>query len=363
MEIAKNNKRIIGIDLARALAVFGMIIVNFKVVLGGEGSSLLKTFVIILEGKAAATFVVLAGVGIALSTKKSIEFNNLEKLTSIKKRILKRAILLFVLGMSYITIWPADILHFYAVYMLITLLLLRSNNQTILLTGTALILVYPLLMIIWDFETGWDFQTLTYQALWSFKGFIRNLFYNGFHPVIPWSAFMVFGYWLGKQDLQNPNYVKKLLAYAVLAFVLIQLISFFLVNQLSDGSQQMTKGLTEVLGTSPIPPLPIYMLSGIAIAFTTISACILVGTKYEKNKIIDALYKTGQLALTFYVAHVVIGMGVIDAINPDKFGQYSVEFSVGVAIVFSLLCILFAKIWLKYKKVGPLEFAFRKLTT
>lgn len=361
MDIVK-KKRIIGIDLARALAVFGMIIVNFKVVLGGEGSSLLRTFVIILEGKAAATFVVLAGVGIALTTKKSIEFNNIEKLTFAKKRILKRAMLLFLLGISYITIWPADILHFYAVYMLVTLLLLRSSNRYILLTGTTLILVYPLLMIIWDFETSWEFDTLTYQDLWSFKGFFRNLFYNGFHPVIPWSAFMVFGFWLGKQNLQNAKYVKKLLIYSVLAFVFIQLTSLFLINLLSDGSQQMTKELTEILGTSPMPPLPIYMLNGIAIAFTTISACILVGAKYEKNKIIDALNKTGQLALTFYVAHVVIGMGVIEAVNPDKFGLYSVEFSVGYALIFIVICILFAVVWFKNKRSGPLEWVFRKLT-
>jgi uncharacterized protein len=31
------NKRIIGIDVARALAVIGMIIVNFKVVFGEKG--------------------------------------------------------------------------------------------------------------------------------------------------------------------------------------------------------------------------------------------------------------------------------------------------------------------------------------
>lgn len=356
------NRRIIGIDVARALAVIGMIIVNFKIVFGGEGSNWVKTFARIFEGKAAATFVVLAGVGLALITKNAIHTNNIDKLKTAKKRILKRALFLFLIGISYITIWPADILHFYGIYILVVILLLKCSGSFILLAGSMLILVHPLLMMIWNYETGWNFDTLNYQGFWTIKGFVRNLFYNGFHPVIPWASFMVFGYWLGKQDLQNVKYVKRLLVYSILGFITIQLISLILISLFSDGSQQMTIELTEILGTSPMPPLPIYMFNGIAIAFTTISACILIGGKYENNKIIDALNKTGQLALTFYVAHVVIGMGIVDAINPDKLGQYSVEFSVGYAIVFSLLCILFAIIWLRYKKSGPLEWVFRKLT-
>lgn len=357
------NSRILGIDLARALAVIGMIIVNFKIVFGGEGTIWVKTFASIFEGKASATFVVLAGLGIALITKKAIASNDAQKLKAAKISIIKRALLLFVIGISYIAIWPADILHFYGIYMLVVLLLLKSSGRLVLLSGFALILVYPLLMMIWNYETAWNFDTLDYQDFWTIKGFVRNLFYNGFHPVIPWAAFMVFGYWLGKQDLQNTKFVKRLLAYSFLAFICIQLLSILLINLLSDGSPQSIKQLTEIFGTSPMPPLPIYMFNGIAFAFTTISACILIGKKYEGNKIIDALSKTGQLALTFYVAHVVIGMGIADAINPGKLGQYSVDFSVGYAIVFSLLCVLFAIIWLKYKKSGPLEWVFRKLAS
>jgi len=111
-----------------------------------------------------------------------------------------------------------------------------------------------------------------------------------------------------------------------------------------------------------MPPLPIYMFNGIAIAFSLISACILIAKKFENTFIIDALNKTGQLALTFYVAHVIIGMGIIEAINPSEMGKYSVGFSVVYALVFSFLCIIFAVIWRRYKKSGPLEWIMRKVT-
>jgi len=89
------------------------------------------------------------------------------------------------------------------------------------------------------------------------------------------------------------------------------------------------------------------MFNGIAIAFTIISACILITKRFEHRFIIDASDKTGQLALTFYVAHIMIGVGVFEMINPSKMGEYSVEFSVT---------------WRKYKRYGPLEWIMRKAT-
>jgi uncharacterized protein len=356
------KKRIIGIDVARALAVIGMIIVNFKVVFGENGLSWVKSFASVFDGKAAATFVVLAGIGLALMTNSAIKNKDQDKLKIVRGRILKRALFLFIVGISYIAIWPADILHFYGIYMAITILLLTSKERTLIATAITLIVAFPILMTFWNYETGWDFNTLDYQGFWTVKGFMRNLFFNGFHPVIPWTAFMLFGYWFGKQDLHNDKFIKKTFWISSIIFISIQALSYFSISFLSEGNQETAKELKEILGTNPMPPLPIYMFNGSAIAFAIISACIIIAKRFENNKIIDALNKTGQLALTFYVAHVIIGMGIIDAINPAKTGNYSIEFSVVYALVFSLLCIVFAVIWRKYKTSGPLEWIMRKIT-
>jgi uncharacterized membrane protein YeiB len=356
------KQRIIGIDVARALAVIGMIIVNFKVVFGENGLPWVKAFASVFDGKAAATFVVLAGVGLALMTNSAIKNNDQAKLKIARNRILKRASFLFIIGISYIAIWPADILHFYGVYMAIIILLLTSQQKTIIISAISLIVVFPILMTFLNYETGWNFDTLDYQGFWIFRGFMRNLFFNGFHPVIPWTAFMLFGYWFGKQDLHSDQFVKKTFWISIGTFISIQVLSFISISLLSEGNQEVAKELTEIIGTNPMPPLPIYMFNGTAIAFTITSACILIAKRFEHSFIIDALNKTGQLALTFYVAHVIIGMGIIETIDPSKMGEYSVEFSVIYALAFSLCCILFAVIWRKYKKYGPLEWVMRKVT-
>jgi uncharacterized protein len=356
------KKRIIGIDVARALAVFGMIIVNFKVVFGDEGHQWVKSIASIFDGKAAATFVVLAGVGIALMTKTAIKNNDKAKLAITRSRIIKRALFLFIVGLSYIAIWPADILHFYGVYMAILMVLLTARDWIIILSALCFIIAFPNLMMVWNYETGWNFSTLEYQGFWTIKGFLRNLFFNGFHPVIPWTAFLLFGYWLGKKDLDNDTFVRKTFWVNTAIFIFIQIFSYLSIAFLSEGNKETAEELSFILGTDPIPPLPMYMLNGITAAFAIITACIIIARRFETNIIIDALNKTGQLALTFYVAHVILGMGVVEAIKPAKMGYYSIEFSVGYALVFSLICILFAVIWKRYKKAGPLEWIMRKLT-
>lgn len=355
------KKRIIGIDVARALAVIGMIIVNFKVVFGKNGESWLTSFASIFDGKAAATFVVLAGVGLALMSNYALQNNEVKKLKTVRIQIAKRALFLFIIGLSYIVIWPADILHFYGIYMLIILFLLKSSNKTILTTAIALIVLYPILISFWNYEKSWDFNTLNYLDFWTFSGFFRNLFFNGFHPVIPWTSFMLFGFWFGKQNLRNLKFIKQSFWISLLAFVVIQIVSFLSISILSEGNQQTTNELTEIIGTNPMPPLPIYMFNGIAFSILTISACIILGEKFSTNPLVIALNKTGQLALTFYVAHVIIGMGIIELFNPEKMGQYSITFSVTYALVFSILCILFAVFWLKNKKTGPLEWIMKRI--
>ena len=356
------KKRIIGIDVARALAVIGMIIVNFKIAFGQTGSELMKSFAGLFEGKAAATFVVLAGVGIALMSNSAIKNLDSIKFRKIQIRLAKKSIFLFVVGLLYIPIWSADILHFYGVYMIITLLLLKSSGKVIITTSLILILVYPFLLSIWNFDIGWDFETFEYANFWSLNGFIRNLFYNGFHPVIPWVSFMLIGFWFGKQDLYNPKFIKKTIWISLSIFIATLLLSQSLILLLSDGSQTMITELEIVFGTSPMPPLPIYMISGSSIAIFVISLSIFIARKFEKNMLIIALNKTGQLALTFYVAHVIIGMGIVQLIKPEKMGKYSIEFSVLYALIFSSFSVVFAIVWTKYGKSGPLEWIMRKLT-
>jgi uncharacterized membrane protein YeiB len=172
---------------------------------------------------------------------------------------------------------------------------------------------------------------------------------------------MLVGLWFGRQNLTSISFIKKTVWISLFSFVAVQIVSKSLISLLSQGDAGIASELTQIIGTSPMPPLPIYMVSGSCFALFIISLCILISKRFQNNILIIALKKTGQLALTFYVAHVVIGMVFIEQVFSTPLGMFSLEFSVLYAIIFSLICILFAIAWTKYKKFGPLEWVLRKL--
>lgn len=353
------KKRITGIDAARAIAVFGMIIVNFKTVFGSKGSDFLVSTAKIFDGKAAASFVVLAGVGLALMSKTASEKNDSTKLRLIQKGVFKRAAFLFIAGLLFSFIWPADILHYYGIYMLPIIFLLRVRSSALLALSFLPSLIFLVLLFVLDYEKSWNFQTLSYSGFWTLNGFVRNLFFNGFHPVFPWSGFLLFGFWFGRQRLNSLEFLKKAFFTAFLLFAVVQLISVFIPGLFPKADKDLYELFFD---TSPMPPMPFYILNGMAFAAMLISGCVWLSRSFKHSKIMHKLDETGRMALTFYAAHIVIGMGAVILIDEQKLGEYSIGFSLAYAVGFSFCCMLFSHLYFKKYNRGPLEQLMRRLT-
>lgn len=352
--------RIVGLNVARALAVLGMIIVNFKLVLGQEGPVWLQNIAQVFTGKASATFVVLAGVGMALMAKSAEQAKSRKRIVF---RILKRALILFIIGLSYYVIWPADILHYYGVYMLLGLLFLFKPAAYSFRMALALILLFPILLFNFNYEIGWDWESLTYLDFWTPKGFARNLFFNGFHPLIPWAAFLLMGIWLGKKDLYDETFIIALLQRGLALFITVLVLSPFAVKQAILVLGFSPESAEYVFGTHSMPPNPLYMLSGIGIAFSLISLSILWAWRRSDSVLVRALDRTGQMALSFYVLHVIVGMSLPLLFSTKELGEFSIYFSFPYALIFGLVCVLFANWYLGRWPYGPLEWLFRKLSS
>ena len=314
-----------------------------------------------LSGKAAALFVTLAGVGIALMTQKAYQTKDLSLREIVKYKLLKRSVLLFVVGLSYIAIWPADILHFYGVYILINSFFIYQKSQYSLIAALIFIIAYPILMMVIDYDLGWNFDTLEYLDFWTIKGFLRNLLYNGFHPVFPWVAFMLVGLWYGRNDLRDAVVVRELMRRSILVFLIVVLLSKFLLYNSIGVDAYENELLQAVFGLSPMPPLILYMLAGSSLSIAIISFCILGVDRCRERYIVKCFVNTGRLALTIYVAHVVLGMGIVFGYDESMIGKYTLHFSVRYALIFSVLCVIFSNIWLTYFKSGPLEWLFNKI--
>ena len=146
------SNRIVGYDLARAVALLGMLLVNFSVLNSSSEPTWLDYLIEMIKGRAAATFVVLAGVGLSLLTKSVYLSKDRAAINAKRYLLLKRSLFLLIIGLSNFVISPiSDILHFYAVYIAIAACLLTLSKRSLAVLALATITARPLIM------TGFDF--------------------------------------------------------------------------------------------------------------------------------------------------------------------------------------------------------------
>ena len=332
--------RLAGLDIARFIAFTGMVLVNFRIATQvSDTSDWAFQITHLLEGRAAALFVVLAGVGISLAKAPAA-------------LMAKRALFLFAIGLLNQIIFPADILHYYGVYFLCAIPLMRLTPHGLIIS-TGLILVASLTMLLGlNYEAGWNWSTLEYTYFWTPTGFVRNLFYNGWHPVFPWLAFLSFGLWLGRQTLANRSTQIKLALFGSLAAIGIIALSYGL---------SLDPELAEITGLTPIPPGPLYILAGIATSTAMIGATLLITPRLTRLNITEWLAAPGRQTLTLYVAHIVIGMGLLEAFGMLD-GSLSSPMVFTLSIGFAALTSLYARAWLRITRRGPLETLMRIIT-
>ena len=356
------NNRILGFDLARAYAIFGMFIVNFNIVFGSHtDESSIGQFLSLFNGNSSSMFVMLAGMGVALMTNRA-EYSVEEK-RNLKAIVMKRGTFLFVFGLIFYTWWFADILHFYGGYLHIVALLLFVPKRFYLWAAGASVVIFHLLLFVIPYETGWNFETLQYADFWTISGFLRNTFYNGWNPVFPWIGFFLLGMWLGRLDWQNTRTKRNISVSGISIFSLVEIL------QMLANRGYFAEDFAFYLTADYIPPFLPFMLGTASFSLLLITLCIFIGERFAENKLLNHLAKTGQMTLTHYVAHLTFGMIILSFISgKTDFNSFngndsiSPIFILNYTIFYYFMSVIFSVIWNKRFKNGPLETFMRKFS-
>jgi len=356
----RKSTRIVGLDIARAFAIVGMVFVNFKITMGADGGSQwLRSFSAMFDGRAAATFVVLAGIGASLGSRRARESDDAGQRHAARITLAKRALFLFVLGWAFYQVWPADILHYYGIYLACGAVVLFASSRQLLWLAAGAISVATVFIVLFDPFRNWDLVDYSYNGISTPSGFARNLLFDGFHPVFPWVAFYFFGMWLGRTDLRNRAWRKKLAIRAGVIVIASEVAAWVLLGpkgaSLDDLDDESWRWLFSV---EPIPPLPLYMAAGGATAVLVIIGSIWIGENV-RDALVEPLVSTGQLALTIYVAHVIVGMGVLEGMG--RLEHQSLEWAVLTSVVMSASAILFSWLWRRKYARGPVEWTMRRI--
>ncbi len=211
------STRVAGYDFARSLALFGLVVVIFIPQVGAEDFDLhhfiqgqLRSF---MHGEAIATFLLLAGVGLSLRTQQFRATDDAHRFAEDRKRLIRRAALLMVVGICCNLILPTNLLSSYGGYILIGALLLTVSNRCLWsLVSVCILLSFAFIfLMIASFDHVWATHRDHDHYLSKVDDIIHRLSSSGLHSLFSWLVFLLIGLWLGRQDVHFPRERRNIL--------------------------------------------------------------------------------------------------------------------------------------------------------
>ena len=359
------NNRIVGFDLARAYAILGMFIVNINMVFGShDDSSFLGNFLTLFDGNSSSMFVILSGMGISLMSNRQ-NYTQKEK-HEIRSKIRKRSMFLFFVGLMLNFWWSADILHFYGMYMLLASFIVFCDKRVFLLLAGASLIIFHLLFLIIPYETGWDFHNFKYIDFYTFGGFFRNLFYNGWNSVFPWISYFFLGMWLGRLNWDDKKNMKCIFLIGCLLFLGIKAVVF-----LTTKYYTVSDTMYQYLSANYVPPSLPFILSCSGFSLVVITFFKYIGDiMYRKQSLrkITALISMGRSTLTNYIQHLTLGIVIFSLLFTGSLEALQTKHVMSPTIIliysvlYYLLSLIFRYLWLQKYKNGPIEILMREIS-
>ena len=363
IDAPRKGHRILGIDMARALAILFMVIENYGNSMGAfdGGSGWLYWFFMFITRYAAPGFVTIMGMGLVLLTHEAMESGDSALRREKRWTILKRGLFIVVLGVFNYKIWPGDILHFYGFYMALCVLFLFRPSWT-MLAGAAMVMILTSAIVPFvDLKAGWENGHIWYTDYYTLHGFMRNTFINGFHPVFPWTAYALCGMWLARQPIFDRNarrrYLLTFIPLALLFKIIMTIIwSHLNLNGVFYGDVPTVEWIWRVVVAHP---WPLSVLTQQLFAIALILVCLELADRFQNSHIISALATTGRHSLTHYLAHTLLVLGpmyLCGMLHQNLVTAFL------ISLVFFGAAVTFSIFWSKRYTLGPLEAVMRRIT-
>jgi hypothetical protein len=205
--------RVLGLDVARGLAVLGM----FGAHLGAPDALVLTdpaSWGAVVHGRSSILFAVLAGISVSLLSGGRTRFADSEHADILRSRarvrITMRALVIFVIGVGLTSLGTPImvILEYYAVMFLVAVPMLGLRARTLFALAGAWAVISPIVVLLLG-------TAATAYGL-SEGNLLVDLFVTGGYPVITWMTFLWFGMGLGRLDLGSVPVAARLIGVGVL---------------------------------------------------------------------------------------------------------------------------------------------------
>lgn len=208
--------RVVGIDVARCVALLGMMATHILRPVDSDGT--LAWPQALAGGRASALFAVLAGVSLALMTGRRDPHRGLRRIGD-AGALTGRALVIGLVGLwlGQLDTRVAVILVYYSVLFVLALPFLGLRPRTLFTLAAAWCVLAPpvshLLRSAWGDQPPTVPTTDSIEALGST---LMDLVLTGYYPAFPWLAYVLVGLGIGRLDLRSTVVDWRLLAAGAL---------------------------------------------------------------------------------------------------------------------------------------------------
>ncbi|GAB18051.1 hypothetical protein GOEFS_046_00070 [Gordonia effusa NBRC 100432] len=357
--------RLHGIDAARAIAIFGMFAVHIFS-FGDVRWSDPHTYPALIIGHSAPTFVMIAGISIALFTGGVTPVTG-DELVHARHTLLVRACLIALLGgiLQMIGSPVLIILLVYGFLFAASIPLISVSPRRLLRAALIIAVVMPIAMPLLHAVVG----------AWGAPYYVLpEILFNGGYPLLTWSCYFLVGLGLGRLDLSARQMANTLIirgaAIASVAYLSVAALvpirnaldpagtaptpNEFLApfERPGEGFLWTPANLTGLIAGDPHSSTPFDLFGSTGISLVLIGLCLKVF--HSPGVLSWPLRAVGRMPLTIYIAHV-IALSVLTPKShaaPGQDPQWS-DFSIWVA--FMAISLVGAAWWLSYHRRGPVE--------
>lgn len=355
------SARFAGPDVVRAVALIGVVVMNYHgylilrdIAAGGVHApsgwldELFDPWDGPLSTRFAATFVLVAGVGVTLLTRRVLDAPPLVR--EMRWRLVRRGVLLYVVGLLLDEVWPGTIIVYYGVMFVLAAGIFTWRTRWIVAVGVA-VAVASTMLRAWRqvrARDGASTSWLTSPDDDSVRRYVFDVFVNGTHPLLPWFSFLCAGIVLGRL-LAWPRWRRATAAagagLAVGAAVLVQI-----------GSRGGADGVAAVVwSVDPLDRSIVYVASALGTALLAYAIVDWLAGRFAVAT--DPLRRAGQLTLSIYLAHVLVFDVTVDWLGwIEPAGTSSALLFAGA---FWVVAIGAAGWWQRRYGRGPAEYVYR----
>lgn len=352
--------RLIGLDVARAIALIGVVVMNYVGVMYEIDFApsflerLLDPFTGVLSTRFAATFVVVAGISLTLLSDRA-RHGDADARHEMRLRLARRGVLLLVVGYFLDFHWPGTILFYYGAYFLIATMLFALSSRWLVAVGTVSAVVATTLRTIlnWRYENGHYDQWADSTHIGSLRDLAVRTFIDYTHPVFPWLTYLCAGMIIGRHFATFAQW-----RWRVASVCIGVVVGVYSAASILDATHSRENSIVWSLTSMHTfeRSLP-HTATTLAIAVLAVIVIVSAAERFSSSSVVVPFQRAGQLTLSLYLLHVLVYYVFV-----EWTGWITLS-SVTAALVFALaywvVAIALGSWWHHRIGRGPAEVVYR----